>query len=133
MFRSFLLAALLLAAGADATAQTAPTKRTTAKKPVRRTAAKPARKPANTTLAPKPEAPDPGISRPTGSTATADGKGQGVYAAPGTAVQVQTGTTAPYRGEAPAQNPRPDAAGNTMGSGSAPARPASNSTRSGTR
>ena len=114
----------MLATGADATAQTTPAKRATAKKTTRPTARKPARKPASTTLAAKPEAPEAGVRRPTGSTATADGKGQGVYAAPGTAVQVQSGTTDPYRGKAPAENPRTGAAGNTLGSGSSRPAPA---------
>ncbi len=123
MFRFLLLAALVLATGAAASAQTAPAKRPTTK-PVARThrsAAKPA-----APLPAKPEAPAPAVRRPTGSTATADGKGQGVYAAPGDAVQVQSGQVESYRGEAPAQNPRKPI-GNTLGSGTG--RPAKRNAR----
>ena len=114
MFRSLLLATLVLAAGATASAQTAPAKRPTAK-PV---AHKPkvTRKTAAVIRPAKPDGPAPTVQRPGGSTATADGKGQGVYAAPGEAVQVQTGQVESYRGEAPSQNPRKPAS-NTLGSG----------------
>lgn len=123
MFRTLLTLLVALAIAAEASAQSAPaaTTKTTVrtKTAVRRPAAKTKRttthkatktvRTANTTAQPAPEYGTrtdigPGGNGATGSTESADGKGQGVYAAPGMPVNVDNPKKVEgYNGPAPAR------------------------------
>ena len=123
MFRTLLSFLLLLAVAAETSAQTTPagattttaTKTTTAR--TRTTTRRPVKKARRTivrktttrsvgaTSSPAPAAGErtaigPGGNGAVGSSATADSKGENVYAAPGMPVHVQTGKVEPYNGRA---------------------------------
>ena len=113
MVRNLLSCLFLLAFAAEASAQAtppapAPMRRTTQQKTTRRTTSKPRRTTVRKTSTKKvgmaAPATRPGASRRQAAMATSDpanGKGQGVYAAPGQPVNVQSGATTGYDGAAP--------------------------------
>lgn len=108
MFRTLFPCLLLLALAASASAQTTPVthptathKKTTVRHPAaksRTTVRKTSTKKVGTTA---PATSDTSrMGEATGSTASADGKGQGVYAAPGEPVIIQTTPVQGYDGPA---------------------------------
>ena len=109
MLRTFLALLLGVALVGEAAAQTAPARKsgTATRQPSKRvrTGA------ANTTAAPAAGGRDdigPGGNGAVGSTETADGKGQGVYAAPGMSVKVSDPKkVGGYNGPAPARSKTP--------------------------
>ena len=119
-----LSSALLVLATLAATAQTAPhaTKKTTTPRPImRRNPRHPAPGAAKSTpaVAPRPTTAAPADGSfgngATGSSANADGKGQGVYAAPGMAVDVTPSKeVGSYKGTAEKAAPKPASTGTTL-------------------
>ncbi|MDO7845400.1 hypothetical protein Q5H92_03455 [Hymenobacter sp. M29] len=112
MLRSLLSALLALALVAEAAAQSAPATKTTTKAKTTKTSTRPAAT-RNTTMKPAAaSAPNsggrndigPGGNGAVGSTESADGKGQSIYAAPGMPVNVDNPKKVQgYNGPAPAR------------------------------
>lgn len=112
MFRTLLSCLLLLAFAAEASAQTTPpapvaVRHTTQQKTTtRRTTRKPRRTTVRTTSTKKvgmatPTARPNAVVRNQPAADPASGQGQGVYAAPGEPVIIQSGATTGYDGAAP--------------------------------